>query len=149
MRVENRISLTVTEPPEGELQLRRWLSSAIRAGEKRGSSLSEIQLSRDAFPTLGLQYFDVPVKDSGDPGVLRLVYDPRALALRFEGWRSAAPRTGPEPMIPDFDRLRAAPTNLTPYPHVVVPNFLAGETLASVSQDFPDIDMPGLFLPEA
>lgn len=79
-KVENRISLTVTEPPEGELQLRRWLASAIRAGEKHGSSLSEIQLSRDAFPTLGFQFLDVPVKDSGDPGVLRLVYDPRALA---------------------------------------------------------------------
>lgn len=52
-------------------------------------------------------------------------------------------------MIPDFDRLRATHTTATPYPHVVVPNFLSGETLAAVSHDFPDIGMPGLFLPEA
>lgn len=52
-------------------------------------------------------------------------------------------------MIADFDRLRASPANLTPYPHVVVPDFLSGDALARVSQDFPDVDMPGLFLPDA
>ncbi len=79
-RVENRISLTVTEPPEGELHLRRLLSSAIRAGERHRSTLSEIQVCREAFPMLGHYFLDVPVTDSGDPGVLRLVYDPRVLA---------------------------------------------------------------------
>jgi hypothetical protein len=79
-KVENRISLTVTEPPEGEFQLRRILASAIRAGQRHGPTLSEIQISRDSFPMLGSDFLDVPVTDSGDPGVLRLIYEPNILA---------------------------------------------------------------------
>jgi hypothetical protein len=78
--IENRVSLTVTEPPEGEISLRRMLWSALHAGQRHGSILSEIQVSRTAFPTLGANFIDVPVRDSGDPGVLRLIYEPNALA---------------------------------------------------------------------
>jgi SM-20-related protein len=56
---------------------------------------------------------------------------------------------GAEPMIPDFERLRATPTSHEPFPHLVVPGFLAERSLRAAIGDFPSLDMPGLFLPEA
>jgi SM-20-related protein len=52
-------------------------------------------------------------------------------------------------MIPDFERLRATPTALDPFPHLVVPGFLGDAGVRDAIRDFPALDMPGLFLPEA
>ena len=52
-------------------------------------------------------------------------------------------------MIPDFDRLRASETRREPFPHLVVPGFLPQAGVDQAIADFPRLDMPGLFLPEA
>lgn len=48
-------------------------------------------------------------------------------------------------MILDLEALKAATVSRDPFPHLVVPNFLAGDPLRRVMGDFPKIDMPGLF----
>ncbi len=45
----------------------------------------------------------------------------------------------------DLDALSATPLATEPYDHLVVPRFVRGEALASVSNDFPAIDRPGSF----
>jgi hypothetical protein len=49
----------------------------------------------------------------------------------------------------NYEALEAAKVDLDPYPHFVVPNFLGPDNLKKVIRDFPDLDMAGLFLPEA
>ena len=51
-------------------------------------------------------------------------------------------------MSPDFDLFRTTPLNEEPYPHLVVPHFLRQIDVAAAINDFPRLDMPGLFLPE-
>ncbi|WP_448188225.1 2OG-Fe(II) oxygenase [Azospirillum sp. sgz301742] len=48
-------------------------------------------------------------------------------------------------MILDLEAVKAATVSNDPFPHLVVPNFLNGERLRKVMDDFPGIDMPGLF----
>jgi SM-20-related protein len=45
----------------------------------------------------------------------------------------------------DLDKFRATPLATDPYPHVIVPGFLAGAALARISADFPPLDKPGSF----
>ncbi len=45
----------------------------------------------------------------------------------------------------DLDALRSTPPATDPFDHLVVPGFVRGEVLASVSRDFPAIDRPGSF----
>ena len=45
----------------------------------------------------------------------------------------------------DLDALRSTPLATEPFDHLVVPGFVCGEALASVSRDFPAIDRPGSF----
>jgi hypothetical protein len=73
---QNRISLTVTELPEGERHLRELLEGALGAGRRNGLPLSEVQLSLDRFPSLRDRFLAAPITDSGHPDVLRLIYDP-------------------------------------------------------------------------
>lgn len=49
----------------------------------------------------------------------------------------------------DYEALKAAKVEPDPYPHFVVRDFIPGEMLRKVIRDFPDLDMAGLFLPEA
>jgi hypothetical protein len=48
-------------------------------------------------------------------------------------------------MLLDLEALRAKPVSTAPFPHLIVPFFLNGAHLRDVSDDFPDIGMPGLF----
>jgi hypothetical protein len=48
-------------------------------------------------------------------------------------------------MILDLEAVKAAVVASDPFPHLVVPNVLNGERLRKVMDDFPGIDMPGLF----
>lgn len=77
-KAQNRISLTVTDLPEGERHLRKLLEGAFGAGLRNGLPLSEIQLSLERFPLLRDRVSWAPITDSGDPDVLRLIYDPRS-----------------------------------------------------------------------
>jgi len=52
-------------------------------------------------------------------------------------------------MSPDFELFAATPLNTDPYPHLVVPQFLKQADVDAAITDFPRLDMPGLFLPEA
>ncbi|PYS93105.1 MAG: hypothetical protein DMF64_06125 [Acidobacteria bacterium] len=47
--------------------------------------------------------------------------------------------------IINLDALRAAPLNESPFPFVVVPNFVRAEYMAAVARDFPDIRARGSF----
>ena len=74
-KAQNRISLTVTELPISELHIRTLLDGALGAGRRNGFPLSEIQLSLTRFPSLREGGWNAPITDSGDPDVLRLIYD--------------------------------------------------------------------------
>jgi hypothetical protein len=52
-------------------------------------------------------------------------------------------------MIVDLDAFRHTPAAREPYPHVVVPNFLAPDKSARIIADYPDVDVPGVFLPDS
>ena len=49
----------------------------------------------------------------------------------------------------NLDAFRGTPAQVLPYPHLVVPGFLSPEVVTAAIRDFPKIDMPGLFLPDA
>ncbi|MBM3555759.1 MAG: 2OG-Fe(II) oxygenase [Alphaproteobacteria bacterium] len=51
-------------------------------------------------------------------------------------------------MLFDLDTLNKATVAETPFPYMVVPDFLPRAGLDLVAKDFPAIDMPGLFPPE-
>ena len=70
----SRISVTVTEVPEHEIQLMDLLDKAIELACRKQTALTEIQLPMSRFPSVGAEYWHVPVRDSGDQGVLRLIY---------------------------------------------------------------------------
>ena len=52
-------------------------------------------------------------------------------------------------MFVNLDGVEAAETRQFPYPHFMVPDFLSEERLTAAIRDFPELDMPGLFLPDA
>jgi SM-20-related protein len=49
----------------------------------------------------------------------------------------------------NYGAFRAAQVKADPFPYLVTPAFLSNDDLAEVIRDFPNIDMGGLFLPEA
>ncbi len=49
----------------------------------------------------------------------------------------------------DLAAFDATPLATDPYPHLIVPGFLAGDALAEVRRDFPALDMAGSFPPDA
>src|SRR2546423_10761073 len=50
-----------------------------------------------------------------------------------------------QPAIINLESLRAAPLSESPFPFVVIPNFLRAEYAESVARDFPDIKARGSF----
>ncbi|MCZ8102198.1 MAG: hypothetical protein O9972_30435 [Burkholderiales bacterium] len=72
----NRLSFVVTELPRSEDHMSRLLDGAILAANRHRTPLVEIQLSMSRFPVMGTTYWHVPVSDSGDPDVIRLVFEP-------------------------------------------------------------------------
>ena len=72
----NRLSFVVTELPQSEDHMSRLLDGAILAANRHRTPLVEIQLSMSRFPVMGTTYWHVPVSDSGDPDVIRLVFEP-------------------------------------------------------------------------
>jgi SM-20-related protein len=52
-------------------------------------------------------------------------------------------------MIVNFDAFRAAETRNTPYPHVIAPEFLEPGGASRVIADYPKVDVPGVFMPDA
>ena len=79
-KAQNRISLTVTDLPGTETYVRQLLDGALGAGRRNGFPLAEVQLSLTRFPSLRDHAWQAPITDSGDPDVLRLIYEPSAPA---------------------------------------------------------------------
>ncbi len=52
-------------------------------------------------------------------------------------------------MFVNLNAVEAAETRQFPYPHFMVPDFLGEDRLAAAIRDFPELDMSGLFLPDA
>ena len=52
-------------------------------------------------------------------------------------------------MFVNLDAVEKAETIRFPYPHFMVPDFLSEERLSAAIRDFPELDMPGLFLPDS
>src|SRR5436853_606672 len=50
-----------------------------------------------------------------------------------------------QPAIINLEALRAAPLTESPFPFVVIPNFLRAEYAEAVARDFPDIKARGSF----
>jgi hypothetical protein len=67
------MALTLTEVPEGDEQLTRFLESAIRFGASQSSRLAQIHLPTERMAATGTSFRDVPVEDGGE--VMRLVFE--------------------------------------------------------------------------
>jgi hypothetical protein len=52
-------------------------------------------------------------------------------------------------MFVDLEAFASSPLQREPCDHVIVPRFVRPEALAAVNRDFPEIDEPGNFAPEA
>ena len=77
-KAQNRVSLTVTDIPEEEGQIRKLLDGAVTAARRYHMPLTEIQLCTSRFPSLANCFVHAPITESGDPKVLRLIYEPAA-----------------------------------------------------------------------
>ena len=75
-QASNRVAFVVTEVPETDDTMTRLLDGAIAAASRHRTPLVEIQLCMDRYPTFGDSYWHVPVTDSGQPDVVRLVFEP-------------------------------------------------------------------------
>lgn len=68
-----RMAVTLTDVPERDDLLARFLDAAIRLGERQSCTLAEIHLPSARLAAVGRYFRDVPVEDGGD--VLRLVFE--------------------------------------------------------------------------
>ncbi len=70
-----RTSLTLTDVPPGDVTLTALLEKAIQLGNRTSSRLTEIYLPMQEYPSMGSNFWHVPVQDSGSRDVLRLVFE--------------------------------------------------------------------------
>jgi hypothetical protein len=68
------LALTLTDVRESEEELRDVLDRAVGAAERNRSSLTEIQLHRRRFNAAALTSCKVPVTESGEAGIFRLIF---------------------------------------------------------------------------
>ncbi|HEV2560949.1 MAG TPA: 2OG-Fe(II) oxygenase [Rhizomicrobium sp.] len=52
-------------------------------------------------------------------------------------------------MAVDLNTFRSTPARAEPYPHLIVPGFLNPENASRVIADYPNIDVGGVFMPDA
>ena len=82
--LESSISLTLTSVSEDSVDLSKLLNTALAAGRRHGAQLIEIQLAIRDFPHFEKRFRNVPISDSGDSDVLRLLFEPSAHYTSFE-----------------------------------------------------------------
>lgn len=70
-----KTSVTLTEVPDGA-GLLSMLQRAVAFGDRRRTPLTGVQLPLALFPELSAGVGSVPVIDSGDAGVVRLIFEP-------------------------------------------------------------------------
>jgi hypothetical protein len=79
-KTKNRISLTMTDLPKEEWEICKLLAGAVVAARRHRMPLAEIQLSMTRYPSLQARFSQAPITESGDPEVLRLIYEPAPTA---------------------------------------------------------------------
>jgi hypothetical protein len=82
--LESSISLTLTSVSDDSNHLQKLLTTAMAAGRRHGARLIGIQLPMDNFPLFGTRFRNVPISNSGDPGVMRFEFEPSAPYNSFE-----------------------------------------------------------------
>lgn len=70
-----KTSLTLTDVPGSEDSLVQLLERAIISGNRSSTRLTEIYLPMQQYPAMGSQFWHVPVEDTGQSNVLRLVFE--------------------------------------------------------------------------
>jgi hypothetical protein len=87
------LALTLTDVRENEDELRKVLDRAVGAAERNRSSLTEIQLRKSHFDASALTSCKVPVTESGEAGIFRLIFRRRSEPAHggHAGPQSAAP----------------------------------------------------------
>jgi ABC-type proline/glycine betaine transport system permease subunit len=68
-------AVTLTQLPERREALAGILDKAIGCAQNRRARLARIDLPRSEYPEMGATFRSVPVADSGDAGVLRLIFE--------------------------------------------------------------------------
>jgi hypothetical protein len=74
LRDRDWLALTLTDVLENEDELRNVLDRAVGAAERNRSSLTEIQLRKSHFDAAALTSCKVPVTESGEAGIFRLIF---------------------------------------------------------------------------
>jgi len=69
-----RTTLTVAAPPERHEALLDLLDRAMARGLRHNLRLYEIHVPFQRFPLMDSKFWHVPVEDSGDPQILRLLF---------------------------------------------------------------------------
>jgi hypothetical protein len=72
---QGRAMLTLTEAPLERADMLRLLERSIVIGNRRGAPLSEIHLPVEQYHGLSDRFWHVPVEDSTNEGVIRLVFE--------------------------------------------------------------------------
>ena len=67
--------VTRTQLPERREALADMLNKAIGCAQNRRARLTRIYLPRSEYPEMGATFRSVPVAESGDVGVLRLMFE--------------------------------------------------------------------------
>ena len=75
LNFDNPGSLTLTDVPGSEDGLIQLLERAIVSGNRSSTRLTEIYLPMQQYPAMGSQFWHVPVEDTGQSNVLRLVFE--------------------------------------------------------------------------
>jgi hypothetical protein len=74
LRDRDWLALTLTDVRENENELRAIVDRAVGAAERNRSSLTEIQLRKSHFDASALTSCKVPVTESGEAGIFRLIF---------------------------------------------------------------------------
>ena len=73
--VAGRSMMTVAQAPESQEELIELLDRAVSRSLRTRAKLSVIQAPLERFPQLDSKFWHIPVEDSGNPQVVRFVFD--------------------------------------------------------------------------
>lgn len=71
----DRSMMTVAQAPESQGELIDLLDRAVSRSLRTKAKLNVIQVPLERFPQLDSKFWHIPVEDSGDPQVVRFVFD--------------------------------------------------------------------------
>lgn len=71
----DRTMMTVAQAPESQEELIDLLDRAVSRSLRTRAKLRQIQAPLERFPQLDSKFWHIPVEDSGNPQVVRFVFD--------------------------------------------------------------------------